>query len=76
MTRAKYLAGLCANGRQAPRERSEFAVLIFPFRFGRDRLDRVPMLGDLAVLNPEQVVKRRRLTSETALADREVSLPI
>src|SRR5688572_23273887 len=50
---------------------SELAVRVLPLRPRRDGLDRVPMLGDLAVLDPEEVVERARPAGELALAGDE-----
>lgn len=50
---------------------TKFAVLIFPVRVGRNRFHRVPMFGDLALMDTEQVVERGRLAREFAFADDE-----
>src|ERR1043165_5278200 len=55
---------------------SELAVGVLPIRPRRDGLDRVPVLGDLAALDPEEVIERARLACELALAgdEHEVAL--
>ena len=48
-----------------------FAVLVFPFACRGDRLDDVPVLGDLGVLDPEQVIEGGGFAVELAFADDE-----
>jgi hypothetical protein len=43
---------------------SELAVSVLPLLLGRNGLDGVPVLGNLAALYPKQVVKRGVSTSE------------
>src|SRR5216683_605506 len=42
---------------------SEFAVAVFPLPLFRDRFHGVPVLGNLPVFNPPEIVKRRVLSS-------------
>jgi hypothetical protein len=53
-------------------------VRVFPLVFGRDSFDGVPVLGDLAVLQTEQVVERRLISGEGARRNQEdpVTLPV
>ena len=46
----------------------ELAVLVFPLAFGGDGLHHVPMLGDFAVLDAEEVVVAGGLVGELAFA--------
>src|SRR5262245_46639341 len=49
----------------------ELPVVVLPLVLRRDAFDRVPMLGNLPVLDAEQVVEGARFTGEGALADDE-----
>ena len=55
--------------------KTEFAVRIFPVRVGRNRFHRVPMFGDLALMDTEQVVERGRLAREFPLLMTSTKLP-
>jgi hypothetical protein len=63
----KVVAGT-GDGPEVDDASLELAVLVLPVSPGRDRLDGIPMFGDLAVCNPEQVVKGGRFATEAALA--------
>src|ERR1700730_12612969 len=49
--------------------KTELAITILPLLVGRNRFDGVPVLCDFSVLYAEQIVKRRLLSAERALAD-------
>ena len=49
------------------RSEIELAVGVFPVGLGRNGLDRVPMFGNLAVLNSEQIVEGHMLAGELTL---------
>lgn len=53
----------------------ELAICVFPFGARRDRFDRVPVFGNLAILNTEEIVKRARLPCELTLAGNQHEIP-
>src|ERR1700730_4958095 len=56
--------------------KTELAITILPLLVGRNRFDGVPVLCDFSVLYAEQIVKRRLLSAERALADNKHEIPV
>src|SRR3979409_209532 len=56
--------------------KTELAITILPLVVRRDRFDGVPVLCDFSVLYAEQIVKRRLLAAEGALAHHKHEIPL
>src|SRR5271167_4526620 len=54
---------------------SELAVVVLPLVSRQNLFDRVPVLGNLAVLDSKQVVKGDELLAELTLTDRKNEVP-